>query len=74
VHVNNLNVTAVDGGLQPGSLQHVGINFICIESRILKYVFDMSDARIKDEEEAEPATEAPLRLLRMQTLPCGAWS
>ncbi len=24
------------------------------------------------EEEAEPATEAPLRLLRMRTLPCGA--
>jgi hypothetical protein len=32
VHVNNLNVTAVNGGLQ--SLQHVGINFIRIESRI----------------------------------------
>ena len=26
------------------------------------------------EEEAEPATEAPLRLLRMRTLPCGARS
>jgi hypothetical protein len=30
VHVNNLNVTAFDGGLQ--ALQHVGINRI--ESRI----------------------------------------
>ena len=28
-HVNNPNVTSVDGGLQ--SLQHVSINFICIE-------------------------------------------
>ena len=32
MHVNDLNVTAVDGGLQ--SLQHVGINVIRIESRI----------------------------------------
>jgi hypothetical protein len=32
VHVNNLNVTPVNGGLQ--SLQHVEINFILIESRI----------------------------------------
>ena len=32
MHVNDLNVIAVDGGLQ--SLQHVGINFIRIESRI----------------------------------------
>ena len=40
MHVNDLNVTSVDGGLQ--SLQHVGINFIRIESRISKYVFDES--------------------------------
>jgi hypothetical protein len=26
------------------------------------------------EEEAKPATEAPLRLLLMQTLPCGEWN
>jgi hypothetical protein len=32
MHANDLNVTAVDGGLQ--SLQHVSINFIRIESRI----------------------------------------
>ena len=31
-----------------------------------------SDADL--EEEAEPATEAPLRLVRMRTLPCGVWS
>jgi hypothetical protein len=32
VHVNNLNVTPVDGGLQ--SLQHICIHFILIESSI----------------------------------------
>jgi hypothetical protein len=32
IHVNNLNVTTVNGRLQ--SLQHVSINFICIESWI----------------------------------------
>jgi hypothetical protein len=35
VHINDLNVTPVHGGLQ--SLQHVGVNFIRM---IFKYVFD----------------------------------
>jgi hypothetical protein len=36
IHVNNLNVTAVHGRLQ--SLQHVSINFICIEGGFFYYM------------------------------------